>query len=364
VKAVVLVGGEGTRLRPLTYTTPKQLLPIVEVPMIERVLGYLSSHGIDEAVLSLGYRPEVFMRCYPDKTAAGVRLCYAVEPEPLDTAGAIRFAAVEAGIDETFVVLNGDVLTDADLSALIEFHIGSGAAGTLYLSPVEDPSRFGVVPTDGDGRVVAFVEKPPPGEAPTNLINAGIYVLDPSVVDRIPDGRRVSVERETFPALASEGLLFAKPDDAYWLDTGTPAAYLAANLDLLSGARGVVPAPGARRGTHGGWELGTCSVKGSVDPMSLIGDGATVLSGAIVSRSVVGAGSIVESGATVSGSVLLPGSRVGPDVVVESSILGCGASVGRASRLTEKSIVGDGYVVADSTVAAGARLGAPAPAQA
>ena len=196
---MVLVGGEGTRLRPLTLTTPKQMLPVGGRPMIERVLGHLARHGIDEVVLSLGYRPDAFLDAYPDGRCAGVELIYAVEATPLDTAGAIRFAARFAGIDETFVVVNGDVLTGARRDGLVAFHRERGAEATMALTPVEDPSAFGVVPTDEEGRVMAFIEKPPPGEAPTNLINAGTYVLEPSVLARIPEGRRVSIERETFP---------------------------------------------------------------------------------------------------------------------------------------------------------------------
>src|SRR5580698_7381353 len=229
MKAVVLVGGEGTRLRPLTLTAPKQMLPIVGVPMIERVLGHLASHGVDEAVLSLGYLPDAFMKAYPEGAVDGVHLTYAVEPEPLDTAGAVRFAATFGAVDETFVVVNGDVLTDLDLSALIEFHRARDAEGTIALHPVADPSAFGVVPTDEVGRVTAFVEKPPRDEAPTNEINAGTYVLEPSVLARIPEGGRVSIERETFPAMVRDGGLFARSDDSYWLDTGTPAAYLQAH---------------------------------------------------------------------------------------------------------------------------------------
>ena len=247
MKAVVLVGGEGTRLRPLTLSTPKQMLPIVGVPMIERVLAHLGSHGVDEAILSLGYLPDAFKEAYPDGQAAGIRLTYAVEPEPLDTAGALRFAATYGGIDDTFVVVNGDVLTDLDLGSLIAFHRQSGAEGTIALHPVPDPSAFGVVPTDDDGRVTAFVEKPPRDEAPTNEINAGTYVLEASVLDRISPSGRVSIERETFPAMVRSGVLFARADDGYWLDTGTPAAYLQANRDLVSGLRQGAAGPGPER---------------------------------------------------------------------------------------------------------------------
>src|SRR5439155_5756361 len=181
-------------------------------------------------VLSLGYRPDAFMEAYPDATCAGVRLHYAVEPSPLDTAGAIAFAAREAGVDERFLVVNGDVLTELDVTALVAFHDAAGAEGTIALTRVDDPSQFGVVPTDSSGRVLAFVEKPPRDEAPSDLINAGYYVLEASVLERIPSGRRVNIERETFPAMVVDGVLFARADDAYWLDVGTPERLLQASL--------------------------------------------------------------------------------------------------------------------------------------
>ncbi|NCY17301.1 MAG: nucleotidyltransferase family protein [Actinobacteria bacterium] len=238
MRAVVLVGGFGTRLRPLTLTTPKQMLPVVDQPMIERVVRSLGSHGVTEAILSLGYRPDAFMESYPDGICAGVRLTYAVEPEPLDTAGAVGFAARSAGVEETFIVVNGDVLTDLDVSALWEFHRSHGGEGTIALTPVDDPSRYGVVPIDDDGRVIEFVEKPPAGTAPSNWVNAGTYVLEPSVLERIDEGRKVSIERETFPGLAADRSLFAVQSSAYWLDAGTPASYLQAQLDIIDGLRG------------------------------------------------------------------------------------------------------------------------------
>ena len=172
MRAVVLVGGFGTRLRPLTNDRPKQMLPIVGVPMIERVVATLGSHGVTEAVLSLGYRPDAFTDAYPDGICAGVLLHYAVEPDPLDTAGAVRYAALSAGIDDTFIVVNGDVITYLDVTELWNFHKSHGAEGTIALTPVDEPSHYGVVPIDDDGRVIEFVEKPAPGTAPTNWINA------------------------------------------------------------------------------------------------------------------------------------------------------------------------------------------------
>ena len=355
MKAVVLVGGEGTRLRPLTLSTPKQMLPIVGVPMIERVLGQLSAHGIDEAVLSLGYLPDAFVGAYPNGVAAGVRLHYAVEPEPLDTAGAVRFAAENGGVDETFVVVNGDVLTDLDLTALVAFHRGHGAEGTIALHPVDDPSAFGVVPTDPQGRVTAFVEKPRREEAPTNLINAGTYVLEPSMLARIPTGRRVSIERETFPAMVADGSLYAVGDESYWLDTGTPATFLQANRDLVEGRRGVPPSPGARR-ADGMWVNGSPVVEGTVEGACWLGDGVMVARGATVVGSVLGPRARVEEGASVTGSVLLDGATVRSGAVVDGSIVGPRAVVGEGAAVCGLSIVGAGATVAPGTRVDGERV--------
>jgi mannose-1-phosphate guanylyltransferase len=311
MRAVVLVGGEGTRLRPLTLTKPKQMLPVGGRPMIERVLERLAAHGIDEAVLSLGYKPDAFIDAYPDGRCAGVALHYAVEAEPLDTAGAIRFAALEAGLSDTFVVVNGDVMTDMDLSELVGFHRASGGEASISLTPVEDPSRFGVVPTDEAGRVLAFIEKPPPEEAPTNLINAGTYVLEPAVIQRIPGGRRVSIEREIFPALVAGGCLYALPSPAPWLDAGTPETYLEANLRYA----------------------------GEPDSSCRLADGAVVKGSAVGSGVTVGAGSVVES------SVLMDGVAVGEGSRIRRSLVGPGATIGAGSTVESLSVIGDGFVV-------------------
>jgi mannose-1-phosphate guanylyltransferase len=327
VQAVILVGGEGTRLRPLTLTTPKQMLPIMGVPMLEGVLGHLAAHGVDEAVLSLGYLPDKFLEAYPDGTCAGVSVRYAVEPEPLDTAGAVRFAAEELGISGTFVVVNGDVLTDLDVSGLVDFHRQRGAEGTIALHPVEDPSRFGVVPTDDEGRVVAFVEKPPVGEAPTNLINAGTYVFEPSVLERIGLGERVSIERVTFPDMVADGTLFAWPDASYWLDTGTPDAYLQAHRDILEGRRH--PSFLTHEVAHGSW----------VHPEAVVHETARIVG------SVIDAGCLVGPGAEVVDSVLLPAARVEAAASVHSSILGRGARVEIGASVEGTSVLGDGASV-------------------
>ncbi len=350
------MGGEGTRLRPLTLSTPKQMLPIVGVPMIERVLAHLGSHGVDEAVLSLGYLPGAFLRAYPAGAVAGVRVVYAVEPSPLDTAGAIRFAAEEGGIDGPFVVLNGDILTDIDVTALVAFHVEHRALATISLHPVPDPSPFGVVATDETGRVTAFIEKPPPGEAPTNLINAGIYVLEPEILERIPTGRRVSIERETFPALVEDGTLFARGDDSYWLDTGTPSAFLEAHRDLCAGSRGGVPSPGAQQCEHRLWVTGDVELEGKVTGPGWMGPGTEVAAGARVERSCLGPGCTIEPGATVIDTVLMEGGRVAAQATVEGSIVGPGAIVGQRCHLRPISVLGEGAVVPSGTVLDGARL--------
>lgn len=328
MKAVVLVGGFGTRLRPLTLSTPKQMLPVVHRTMIERVVAHLGRHGVDTAVLALGYRPDAFTAAYPDGHCAGVALHYAIEPEPRDTAGAIRFAALDAGINERFLVLNGDVLTDLDVSALVALHEQRGAEGTIALHRVEDPSAFGVVPTDDEGRVTAFIEKPPPGEAPTDLINAGTYVLEPTVLDRIEPDRPVNVERVTFPAMVADGSLFAVDGNTYWIDAGTPSTYLAANLDLISGRRG---AP--ETGVHP-----AAQVDGEID------------------GSVVGPDAVVEPGATVSRSLLLPGAVVRAGAVVRDSIIGPRVTVEADAVVQDGSVIGDDVVVAAGTRMSGKRV--------
>jgi len=359
VDAVVLVGGFGTRLRPLTLTVPKNLVPVAGVPLIERVVAHLASHGIERVVLSLGYRPDSFFAAFPSNTAAGVPLTYVVEPAPLDTAGAIRFAAREAGVRDTFVVANGDVLTDLDVTALVDAHHFTGAEATIALTPVDDPSRFGVVTTDADGRVTDFVEKPAPGEAPTNLINAGTYVFEASVLGRIAAEGKVSVERQVFPAIATEGRLFAIPSDRYWLDVGLPESYLQATTDLLDGSRGAgPPAPGADRRAEGGWTLGNPVVEpgAEIDDQSLLCDGCRVGPAVDVRRSVVGPASRVASGAQLQDAVLLAGAILGEGAVVERSIIGPGAVIGAGSKVTGLSVLGEGVVIDPGTAVDAARL--------
>ncbi len=236
VIAVVLVGGAGTRLRPLTLDRPKPMLPIGGVPFLAHLLDRLGEAGVDRVIFSCGYLPSAIEEAFGDGLPGGPALEYAVEPEPLGTAGAIRFAAA-GRVDGPFLALNGDVLCDADLAAAMAFHRGRGASATLTLTGVQDPTRYGLVLTDADGAVTAFVEKPDPSPAlgePPYWINAGAYVLDPSVLELIEPGRAVSIEREVFPALVGRGLAGWRAE-GYWNDIGTPASFLAANMDVLDG---------------------------------------------------------------------------------------------------------------------------------
>ena len=328
MKAVVLVGGFGTRLRPLTNTTPKPMLPVGHRPMVENLVKMLARADVTEVVLALGFRPEPFMDAFPDGECAGVSLHYAVEPEPLDTAGAIKFAATSAGIDDTFIVANGDVLTDLDVAALVAFHRGSGARATLHLIPVDDPSAYGVVVTDSDGRVSRFVEKPAPGTEPSRMINAGTYVFEPEILDLIPSGRKVSVERETFPALVERGVLFALATDDYWIDTGRPETYLKANLDVLDG----------RRSHSNADMIATGAVVDAEAQIlhSLVSSGATVERGARVVDSVILSGAHVSAGATVTSSLVM--GWVGPNSSISDCVIGSEGRVESGATMSHARI--------------------------
>jgi len=342
VKAVVLVGGEGTRLRPLTYATPKPLLPIANLAFLERQLTWMSRYGIDEVVLSLGYLPDAFAQHFTGDRFGDLRLRYAVEDEPLGTAGAIRYAAEVGGIDERFVVCNGDVLTTLDLGELLALHDARGALATIHLARVPEPSAFGVVPTYDDGEVREFVEKPARGAAPTNWINAGTYVLEASVLEGIPSGRNVSIERETFPALLdARGQMYALESDAYWLDIGTPDKYRAAHVDVMSGALGDPPVADAEERQPGVWVQPGAVIDASTRlvPPILIGRDTAVGPGAYLAATSVGARCTVGYGVRVEGSVLLDGATVERAAGVVDCVLGPDAVVAEAAQVRGEIVV-------------------------
>ncbi len=336
MKAVVLVGGEGSRLRPLTLDTPKQMLSVVGMTMLERVLDHLYVHGIDEVVLSLGYRPDVFLNAYPDGIARGVKMKYAVESSPLDTAGAIRFAVDEAGFHETVVVVNGDVLSDIDITELVEFHRSKSAEATISLVPVDNPSAFGVVPCDQDGRVMAFIEKPPRDQAPTNMINAGVYVLEPSAIARVTPGEQVSIERWLFPKLVEAKSLYAKPSDAYWIDAGTPESLLRASMDILYGKRADSGRSGAvaTANSSSNAEFGD-----SLATWCFIAEGSAVAESAVLRSSVVEKGAVIFADCIISSSVIMAGAHIGAGSVIEDSIIGKDVIVPQGAMVLGGSVV-------------------------
>jgi mannose-1-phosphate guanylyltransferase len=314
--AVVLVGGFGTRLRPLTLSTPKPLLPIANVRQLEHLITGLGAAGVTEVVLAIGFKPQPFFDAFPEGVCGGIALHYAVEPEPMDTAGAIAFAARHAGVSDTFVVMNGDILTDLSVADLVAFHKERGAEGTIHLTPVDDPSQYGVVEVDEKGWVRRFIEKPTPDQTTSRVINAGTYVLEPSVLDRMPVGERLSIERVVFPAMVADGTLAAMATDDYWIDTGRPDTYLRANLDLIDGSRSRI--------------------------LSSVGPQARIDASASVTHSVIGEGAVVERDCVVVDSVILPRAHVGSRVRLERSLV--------------MGMVGDGASLVDCVIGADAQV--------
>jgi mannose-1-phosphate guanylyltransferase len=340
--AILLVGGKGTRLRPLTVRTPKPMVPAAGVPFLTHQLARARDAGVEHVVLATSYLAEVFEPHFGDGSRLGLRLTYVTEQEPLGTGGAIRNAAARlaAGPGDPVLVFNGDILTGLDIKALLGTHTATGADVTLHLTRVPDPRAYGLVPTDATGRVTAFLEKPQtPEEIVTDQINAGAYVFTRSVIDTIPAGRPVSVERETFPGLLDAGAhLHGVVDDTYWLDLGTPEAFVRGSADLVLG-RAPTPALPGPGGDH------------------LVLDGADVAPDAkLTGGTSVAPGAVVGPGARVHGSALLPGAVVGPDTYVRDSLVGAGARVGARSVL-EGVVVGDGaWVGSDNELRHGARV--------
>lgn len=318
--AVILVGGFGTRLRPLTLTTPKPLLPVGNVSILARVIASLERAGVTRAVLALGFKPQPFIDAFPGNRCGGVHLDYAVEPEPLDTGGAIAFAARFAGISQTFIVVNGDVLTSLDVSTLVAFHKKNAAQGTLHLTPVEDPSQFGVVETAGDGQVTRFVEKPAPGETTSFNVNAGTYVLEPSVIERIAVNQKMSIERVVFPAMVLQGTLFAMSTADSWVDTGRPETYIAANMSAVENSQG----------------------------NKLVHTASRVASSATIEQSVVGPLCVVGENTHLSHSVVIAGAVIGDSASIENSVIM--GVVGSSAKLKHCIIGADGVVEHDEVL--------------
>ncbi|MFE3329537.1 sugar phosphate nucleotidyltransferase [Streptomyces sp. NPDC059176] len=329
-EAVLLVGGKGTRLRPLTVNTPKPMVPAAGVPFLTHQLARARAAGVEHIVFATSYLAEVFEPYFGDGSSMGLHLEYVTEEEPLGTGGAIRNVAsrLRSGPDDPVLIFNGDILTGLDIKGLVATHASSGADVSLHLTRVADPRAFGLVPTDETGRVTAFLEKPQtPEEIVTDQINAGAYVFRRSVIDGIPEGRPVSVERETFPELLTSGAhLQGMVDSTYWLDLGTPQAFVRGSADLVLG-RAPSPAVPGRCGDR------------------LVLETATVAPDAkLTGGTVVGAGASVGEGARITGSTILDGATIGPGAVITDSLVGANAHIGARSVLSG-AVIGDCAVV-------------------
>jgi mannose-1-phosphate guanylyltransferase len=334
VDAVILVGGLGTRLYPLTLSTPKPMLPTAGVPFLTHLITRVRDAGVTHVVLGTSYRAEVFEEHFGNGEAFGVELDYVVEAEALGTGGGIRNVA-DVLRGDTVLVFNGDVLLGCDLGRFVDAHVGRGADVTLCLHRVPDPRAFGCVPTDADGRVTAFLEKHP--DPVTDQINAGLYAFRREVIDTIPTGRAVSVERETFPELLAAGaLVLGHLNDGYWRDLGTPADFVAGSADLV---RGIAPSsavaePGERL----------------VLPGAVVAASANICGGTTIGRDAV-----IGAGAAVDGSVVFDGARVHDGAKVRRSVVGAGAVIGAGAVLAD-AVVGDGATVAAGFELVGARM--------
>jgi mannose-1-phosphate guanylyltransferase len=331
MQAVVLVGGEGTRLRPLTLTRPKPALELVDRPFIRYMVEWLGRHGIDQVIMACGFRAEDLRVALGDEVPGGPSIVYVEEDEPLGTAGPVRLAADRGLLGDRFMVLNGDVLTALDLTALQRQHADTAATISLALYPVDDPSSYGLVRRDDGGEVLGFLEKPDPADIDTDEVSAGAYVVEASVLDLIPPGQAVSIEREVFPKLVGKGL-YGRRLEGYWMDIGTPDRYLQASWDILEGRVQTDVSP-----TAPGLLL---AADAQIDPAAQVGP-----------RAVVGAGCEVSAGATVGESVLLEGCRVAGGAEVREAILAPDVIVLENAYVAPGSVVGAG-----ATIEAGARL--------
>jgi mannose-1-phosphate guanylyltransferase len=353
MQALILAGGEGTRLRPLTSTVPKPVVPLVDRPFISFMLDWLRRHDVDDIVMSCGHLATGVHNALGEGTAFGVRLRYVEEPEPMGTGGAVKFA--ESLLDERFLMLNGDVLTDIDLTEQIAQHERTGARATLALTPVEDPSAYGLVRTAPDGAVTAFVEKPSADQVDTNRISAGAYVLERSVLDMLEPGRPASIERDVFPRLVGDGL-FGYMAEGYWLDIGTPERYLTGSFDILEGT---VETPVRER-------LGDAFLSvhddvlcdGRIIPAALVERGCRIAEQARVGgRVVIESDVTIGAGTTIERAVILRGADIGANCTLRSCIVGPGARVGDNCIVEGLSVLGEGVTVgAGNVIANGARL--------
>jgi mannose-1-phosphate guanylyltransferase len=346
MKAILLAGGKGTRLRPLTVHTPKPIVPILNRPFLYYQIDLLRQiPEIDEVILSLNYQPRRIEEIFGEGEGLGIRVRYVVEPMPLGTGGAIRYAG--DSLTESVVVFNGDVLTQVDLAAVLRLHRERKAKATIVLTPVDNPRAYGLVETDRAGNIQRFLEKPGEDEITCNTINAGIYVLEPETFDRIPKDTAWSIERSFFPSLIERGETFvAYVENGYWIDIGTPAKYMEVHHDIMDGRYSAPPFNGA----SAAWISPDARVEEGVEVTGpcFIDEGAVVKKGArILPYSVIGRQTHVEEGAVVDGSIIWPNGWIGPDAHVKGSILGRNCHVGRSAVVESPVVLGDKTAITD-----------------
>ena len=353
MQALILAGGEGTRLRPLTTTYPKPVVPLVDRPFIGFMLDWLRSHGVDEVIMGCGHMADGVQAVLGDGSGFGIKLSFLVEPRPLGTGGALKFA--EDKLDERFLMLNGDVLTDLDLTAQIAQHEATGARGTLALTPVEDPSAYGLVRLTGSNQVTEFVEKPSADQIDTNNISAGAYVLELSVLELLEPGKPASIERDVFPRLVGDGL-FGHVGSGYWMDIGTPERYLEATFDILEG--NVRTEVGARMGRTYVCVEDEVVNEGRIVPAALVESGCRIAAGArIGGRAVLEHGVSVGEGTTIENAVVMKGASIGAHCTLRGCIVAAGATLGDHCVIDGMSVIGEGVVLgADNVVSNGARI--------
>ena len=345
LKAVILVGGEGTRLRPLTYHTPKPMVPVLNVPFLEHVMRNLKEHNITEIVMAQHYLAASMREYFGDGSKLGVKLYYVMEESPLGSAGAVK--NVEDFLDGTFFVLNGDIFHNRDFTAILKYHRQHRAKATIVLTPVANPTLYGVVETDKRNKVKRFTEKPKQEEVTTNMINAGTWVVEPEVLQRIPPGTKFSFERELFPQMLADGLPFyAYPTDNYWMDTGTPENYLQLHRDLLSGKYDdYKPENDVTIGKR-------CKIHPTVKFQNkvVIGDNCIIDSGVKLTGPVVlGHNCRIGENSTISDSVVWHDATIGKNVTIKSSILADNCAIGNGCSLTD-AVLGDHVTVNEGAI--------------
>ena len=348
MKAILLAGGKGTRLRPLTVHTPKPIVPILDRPFLYYQIDQLRQvPEIDEVILSLNYQPRRIEEIFGEGEGLGLRVRYVVEPMPLGTGGAIRYAG--DSLTDSVIVFNGDVLTDVDLGAVLRLHRERKAKATIVLTPVDNPRAYGLVETDSHGNVVRFLEKPGEDEITCNTINAGIYVLEPDTFDRIPKDTAWSIERSFFPSLIERGETFvAYIDNGYWIDIGTQTKYIQVHRDIMDGRYKAPPFAGAPSG-HA-WVAPGAKVDDGVELHGpcFVGDGVVLKAGArVMPYSVIGRQTHVEEGAVIDGTIIWPNGWIGHEAVVRASVLGRNCHIGRNVTVDTPVVLGDKTVITD-----------------